>query len=185
MATLTEIVTRAFRRLGVFDALQAPSAEDMAAGKQALEAMVNAWEAEGLSGDVLPLDARFEQAVVAMLALRLAEEYGRAPGQVLVNDARAGWQALQAAYTPVPESRFDAALTGGVKADGAIRNVRAATVRPWQSATDYALYDHVTHGGQLYECVEAGTSGDTGPSGTGALVGDGTAAWTWRGVAIP
>ena len=59
MATATQISTRALRRLGVFDALESPSAMDVAAATEALTAMIASWEAEGLSGDVLPIDSRF------------------------------------------------------------------------------------------------------------------------------
>ena len=64
MATATEISTRALRRAGVFDVLQSPSAIDVQSATEALNAMIASWEAEGLSGDVLQLDSRFEQAVV-------------------------------------------------------------------------------------------------------------------------
>ena len=87
MATAQQIATRALRRIRVIAVDETPSAADMDTASEALNAMIASWEAKGLSGDTLPLDARFEQAVVAMLAVRLADEYGKEPTAVLARDA--------------------------------------------------------------------------------------------------
>ncbi len=182
MATQTELATRALRRLAVVE----PSAQDIADAGEALTAMVNAWEAEGLSGDILPLDARFDQAITAMLAVRLAEEYGKTPGPVLLRDASDGWSAISAAFFAVPASRFDAGLkyTGHYADVGMIIGDREENYDVWQASTAYALRRYVRNGANLYECVTAGTSASSGgPTGTDAEITDGSVVWCWRRVA--
>lgn len=64
-----------------------------------------------LSFTALPFDASQEAGVVAMLAVRLAEDYGKTPGPVLLRDANRGEERLRAAFTHVPRASFDTALT--------------------------------------------------------------------------
>lgn len=187
MATATEISTRALRRAGVFDVLQSPSAIDVQSATEALNAMIASWEAEGLSGDVLPLDSRYEQGVVAMLAVRICEEYGKTPGAVLVRDADNGWSALQAAYFAVPASKFESGLaySGTYKTlgDFILGANTSLNYAPWAGNTVYALRAFVSNGANEYELVTAGTSASSGgPSGTGAEISDGTCVWCWRRV---
>lgn len=186
MATATEISTRALRRVGAFDALETPSAVDVANATEALTAMIASWEAEGLSGDVLPIDSRFEQAVIAMLAMRLCEEYGKTPGPVLMRDADNGWNAIQAAYFAVPKSRFEWALQEGACEMGYsyfIGSETDITSDAWQPSTAYTLRKFVTNNANRYELVTAGTSASSGgPTGTDASITDGTCVWCWRGV---
>lgn len=186
MSTATEIVTRALRRLGVVDAGASPAAADLEVGTDALTALINSWEAEGLSGDVLPLDARFEQGVVAMLAVRLAEEFGLTPGAVMIRDADRGWDQLQAAFFAVPKSRFDSgvAYTGQGSIEGIILGQPAENYSDWSESTAYALRDYVTNNKMIYECITAGTSASSGgPTGTDAEITDGTVTWCFRRVA--
>lgn len=181
MATATQISTRALRRLGVFDALESPSAMDVAAATEALTAMIASWEGVGLSGDVLPIDSRFEQAVVAMLAERLAEEYGKTPGPILQRDAKNGRAAIEAAYIATPEARFDGALLTGVyryQPESETEHEAA-----WQASTAYYLRSFVVNNANRYELVTEGTSASSGgPTGTDASITDGTCVWCWRGV---
>ena len=184
MATATEISTRALRRAGVFDVLQSPSAIDVQSATEALNAMIASWEAEGLSGDVLQLDSRFEQAVVAMLAVRICEEYGKQPGAVLVRDADNGWNSLQAAYFAVPASRFESALAYTGQNTG-IQYLLGDPLHnsEWLPSTAYELRAFVSNGANEYELVTAGTSASSGgPTGTGAEITDGTCVWCWRRV---
>lgn len=181
MASATEIATRALRRIAVFDALQSLPAEDVQAATEALGAMIAAWEANNLSGDVLPLDARLEQGVVAMLAVRLAEEYGKTPGPVLLRDARDGEAALNAAFMVVPESVFERGLTQpSANYSDAVEIYSEPRLMAWEASTAYTLRTMRTNGGNLYECITAGTSGSTGPTGTGPEITDGTAVWCFR-----
>ena len=64
-----------------------------------------------LNFTALPFDASLEAGVIAMLAVRLAEDYGITPGPVLLRDADRGEARLAAAFLHVPKASFDAALT--------------------------------------------------------------------------
>jgi hypothetical protein len=186
MATATEISTRALKRIRRTDSNATPDATDIADATEALTAMIASWEAEGLSGDVLPLDSRFEQAVVAMLAVRIAEDFGATPGPVLLRDAENGWGAIQAAYFAVPETRFE----DGVANTGAFTNPALyfngeedVLSTEWQASTAYYLRAFVINNANRYELVTEGTSASSGgPTGTDASITDGTCVWCWRGV---
>lgn len=181
MATATEISTRALKRIRKHDSHSTPDATDIADATEALTAMIASWEAQGLSGDVLPLDARFEQPVVAMLAVRLAEDFGVQPGPILLRDAADGWAALQAAYMATPDARFDAGLlTGTYRYQTEFATGQA---EEWQPDTAYELRKFVINNANRYELVTAGTSASSGgPTGTNAEITDGTCVWCWRGV---
>jgi hypothetical protein len=186
MATPQQIVTRALRRLNVIPAGGTPSAEDVDEGVEALTAMVNSWEADGLTGDILPLDARFEAGVVAMLAVRVAGEYGKEPDAVLVRDAENGWTQISSAFFAVPYSRFDTSLkyTGHYTDSGFILGTQPDNYEIWQPLMQYALRKTVQNGANFYECITAGTSASSGgPTGTAAEITDGTVTWCWRRVA--
>ncbi|MBX9587907.1 MAG: hypothetical protein K2X43_01290 [Hyphomonadaceae bacterium] len=57
----------------------------------------------------IPFEAKFEQGVIALLAMRLAMSAEDIPPWV-AQDARDGWNALQANFMPVPKATFDPAL---------------------------------------------------------------------------
>lgn len=184
MATATEISTRALRRLGVIDALESPSAADVAHATDALTAMIAAWEADGLSGDVLPLDSRFEQGITALLAVRLAEDYGKTPGPVLVSDAKRGETQIMAAYMAVPLASVELTYVHRHVATNDIYGNLSSVNNygAWQANTAYPLRMFAELNGNLYEVVTAGTSGTSGPAGTGSEISDGTVTWCWRRV---
>jgi hypothetical protein len=183
MATATEIATKALKRINVIASGETPAAADLIDATDALNAMIAAWEIDGLSGDVLPIDARFEQGVTALLAMRLAEDYGKTAGPILQRDAANGWAGLQAAFFAVPQSSFDRALkwTGNYTDYGFFLGNEIETNSRWFTGTDYQLRDTVTNLGNIYECTTAGTSG-AGPTGTGDNITDGTVVWIWRRV---
>lgn len=61
-------------------------------------------------------------------------------------------------------------------------NACTITVVPaWVTLTAYVLGDRVTNGGNVYQCVVAGTTGATGPSTTDITITDGTVTWTYLG----
>lgn len=185
MATATEISTRALRRAAVTDALESPAAVDVAHATEALTAMIASWETSWMSGDVLALDGRYEQAVIAMLAVRLCEDYGKTPGPVLERDAEDGWSKLQGAYFAVPQSRFESALkwTGPNTQISQITSATPDSFLAWQGSTLYQPRTLAINGFNLYEVTTEGTSAATGgPTGTGSTIVDGTAVWVWRGV---
>lgn len=177
MSSSAQIVARALKRLRVIAPGEDPSADDAADGLATLNAMIASWEGKGVkvSGDV-PLDARFEQGVIAMLAVRLAPDYGKQVDAVTASDAEDGWRALQAAFNPVPKAQFDTALRnmpsqrywGGV-----------GSVPLWQVKHEYGVGDRVQSSGRLYECTVAGTSGALRPLGSSQSIPDGSVTWKW------
>lgn len=54
---------------------------------------------------------RYESAVVALLAVRLADDFGSDPSAVVMSDANNGWIDIQAAYIVPAANPFDRALT--------------------------------------------------------------------------
>lgn len=185
MATATEIATRALKRLSVVGAGETPSAADVADMTTALNAMIASWEAEGLSGDVLPLDARFEKAIIDCLAVDQAETYGKTPGPILMRDADNGRRAIQAAFLAVPQSTFDRSLkwTGNYTDYGYFLGNEIDANSLWTANTAYDLRQIVSNGANLYECATAGTSAPSGgPTGMGDSITDGTVVWIWRRV---
>jgi len=178
MATATEIATRALKRITVVAAGETPSAAEMSDAKDALNAMIASWAAEGLTGDTLPLDSKFEQGIIALLAVRLAEDYGKSPGPVLVNDANKGWAQLQAEFIQTGEPQFDYALIRTpsrrfpytVPIDGTI---------PWKANTWFGLGVLVTNAGNVYVCIQAGISDTAGPSRAGMNQIDGSCIWDY------
>lgn len=59
---------------------------------------------------ILPLDDSLEHALVAVLAVRVAEEFGAGIGPVLARDAREGEDMLAGALMRIPYTSFDDAL---------------------------------------------------------------------------
>lgn len=185
MATATEIATKALKRIRVIASGETPAAADLSDAKDALDDMIAAWEGVSLSGDTLPLDKRFTQGIIAMLAVRLCPDYGKQPDAVLAQQARDGWLMLQAAFFAVPQSSFDRALkwTGNYTDYGFFLGNEIDAASLWTASTDYALRDTVSNQGNIYECTTAGQSASSGgPTGTGDSITDGTAVWVWRRV---
>jgi len=184
MATATEISTRALKRLGVIDSRSTPDAADIADATEELTSMINSWEASGLSGDFLPLDARFEQFVVDMLVVRVAPMFGKSPTEQQNFDAREGWNKIQAAFFAVPSIRFDPMLTGMTNTYFNEFDTFNWSLDYWQPNTDYPLRAMVINDANIYECHGAGTSAPSGgPTGTDAEIVDGSVTWVWRRVA--
>lgn len=182
MATATQISTRALKRLGVLSAGATAAAADITDANEELSAMIASWEGKGLSGDVLPLDPRFETAIIDMLAVRIAPTYGIEPSNRLVADAADGWGTIQAAFFAVPMSRFD----GGLVHTGHYSSESGGTtlISDWQASTEYLVRQYVENSGNIYECVTAGTSASSGgPSTAAAEITDGTCVWCFRRVA--
>lgn len=49
----------------------------------------------------------------------------------------------------------------------------------WAASTAYTVGQQVNTGGNVYECITAGTSGASAPTGTGTSITDGTVTWTY------
>lgn len=117
MATRTalQLITQAFRRLGLCSEDEAPTAEQ---GSQALEMMndmMNGWEAEGIQYNHTDLGLQdtvnVPDALVTSTMWRLAEhvamQYGKALSDTQAMKALDAKNALQAFYTPAPKAQTD------------------------------------------------------------------------------
>jgi len=125
MASASQIVTRAFRRLNIIRPNANPSASQAQYGLDAFNEMIDSWIASGVdvSAD-LPLGAQHELGLVALLAMRLSGDYGiEAPPQIQ-RDARDGWLSFQAAYIEAPTADYP----DGLKYLPSQRRVGAETV---------------------------------------------------------
>lgn len=184
MATTTQIATQALKRLGVVQAGESASAVDVVDAAGALNRMLAGFLADGYQGDFSPLDdPRFEQALIDILAVKIAPEYSITPSDIVLRDAQRGESQLDAAYLGVPKSYFDASLVN-VRHNSAWIGITAPDMwyKDWAANVDIELRDLRTKDRNLYECTTAGTTGTVGPSGTADAITDGTVVWIWRKV---
>lgn len=187
MTTSSEIATRALRRLGIVRPDETPSAEDSASALAALEEITAEWVGDGMifPETEYPLDSRFQSGVIAILALRLTDEFGKSPTAMLVADAKTGRERLNGAYFVVPQASFDAGLlsmpaaygTRGYSLEG--QSQTPVFDEAWASGTAYEIGSTVESGDRLYRCIVSGTSGVTAPTGTGSDIDDGTCTWAF------
>jgi hypothetical protein len=179
VSSSAQIVARALKRINVVAAGEDPSAVDAADGLAALNAMIAGWAIDGInvSADV-PLSAGHEEGVVALLAVRLAPDYGRMPSPLVLKAAEEGMYRLEADYISAPLAQFDTALI-----DMPSRGLMTITaVDEWVASTAYALGDKVlADDRRIYECIIAGTSASSGPHGTADEFADGTVTWRFIG----
>jgi hypothetical protein len=183
MTTNAVLATQALKRLRLVGTGQNPAAADLQDAIDALESMHGSWTADGLVVPSLPLNTRFDQGVVAMLAVRLSGDYGKPIDEVLARDARRGERQIRGAFFAVPASRFDDAVknTGHQYGDGIILGETDDNYGSWQASAAYRLREFVTNAANLYECTTAGTSAASGgPTGTDNAITDGTVTWSWR-----
>ena len=118
MATVRNIVTRSLRRINVTDAGEEAAAHDADAGLEAYNELFFGWVSEGVDtspselglNDTFPLDKRHERGIVALLAVRLADDYDQGVSPILARDADTGWRALQADYVYIEPLRSQEAL---------------------------------------------------------------------------
>lgn len=64
-----------------------------------------------LTFSALPMDDSLTEALVSVLAVRLAEDFGRSIGPVLARDARRGQAQIDGAFLKVPKQGVDRTLT--------------------------------------------------------------------------
>lgn len=84
MATVTQIVTRAHRKIGVVAHDEPLTADQLANGVDALNSMIHAWRIEGIdfgwadqaAADTFSLDDQYHEAAVYLLGARLAPDFG-------------------------------------------------------------------------------------------------------------
>lgn len=175
--TSAQIVTASMRRLTLLTPDESPTANQAASGLSALNAMYAGLTADGINVTPdLPLAVAYEEGLVAMLAVRLAEDYGKTPGPILAMDAQRGRSRLEAAYIVAPATTFDSALV----LMPSRRYVSLTSTVAWAHSTAYVLGDRVTNAGNVYECTTAGTSSASGgPTTTAASITDGTVVWQY------
>lgn len=113
MTTVAKLVARSLRLIQVIDPSQSVDDQDMETAIEALNAMMQRWEADLLSlgwsavaspSDVLPIPVEAEQAVAYALAVILAPEYGITPLPAVTQLANNGLNDLlrdQAVATPI------------------------------------------------------------------------------------
>lgn len=83
MATVEQIVSRAFRKMGVSGTGNALTDEEIAEGVDALNMMIHAWRLEGVelswtdqaATEVFSLPSEYHEGVVYLLASRLSPDY--------------------------------------------------------------------------------------------------------------
>lgn len=119
MSTMNDIVTAALKRLRVINPRSTPDGVAGSDGLSALNRMMHSWRGLGVdtdhetlaAADQFPLDEEHEQGTIALLARRLASDYGmEVPADVAI-DADLGWTALQAEFAgSAPEADFSDGL---------------------------------------------------------------------------
>lgn len=128
MHTTSEIILRALRRIGVVASDEPATADQAAAGLDALNEICQSFRLHGVMFDMpilgdatpMPFDAACTGPFQAVLAARLAEDYG-VPGP----DASAGWAALAAHYYVVPQM----SLSDLTRTDSQDRRLSIQTLR--------------------------------------------------------
>lgn len=115
--TVSDIIRGALILIGVQDIGEAIEAADAADGLIAFNDMVAAWEAAGVhtgSGvsaltDGSPLEEKHSKALKNLLAVELAGMYGRAVPPKVADDARQGWQMIEADFKMLETLSMDTA----------------------------------------------------------------------------
>jgi hypothetical protein len=114
MTTAQTIVERAFRKIGVKSEDEALTADQLAHGVDMLNTMLHGWELWGidinhvdlLAGSTFPLEPKFEEGTVFLLAERMFADYERPP----TFSADDFLRRIQAAYMVIPEAAIPRAL---------------------------------------------------------------------------
>lgn len=113
MATVRDILTRAYRKIGVVAEDEEMSGDQAANALAALNSMMHGWELEGVDightdlavADEFPLAAKFHEGTVYLLADRLAPDNKQA-----APDPDRFLRLLQAAYMQVEEVEMPGAF---------------------------------------------------------------------------
>jgi|GEM_PF-3475295 hypothetical protein len=118
MANGTEIVHKAFKRMGIIDADENPQAKDVSDGLEAMNGMLAQWAKEdcdlGLSLPLLRTDTIDDllqvEAIINNLAVRLADDYEIQLKPETVDRAYRGKMTLQASLDDMTGATFDEGL---------------------------------------------------------------------------
>lgn len=115
MATMQDIVERAYRKIGVVAADEPMTADQGSSGIDALNMMIQQWKLRGIAitysdltlSDTFPLEAKFEEGTVYLLAQRMAPDNAKAAQF----DADDWFRAIQASYLVIDPVVMPTALT--------------------------------------------------------------------------
>jgi hypothetical protein len=115
MPTMQDIVSRAYRKLGVVAEDEPMTADQGESGITALNMMIHQWKLRGIAitysdltlVDAFPLLPQFEEGTVYLLASRLAPDNSKP----LEFDADDWFRAIQASYLVIEPAVMPSALT--------------------------------------------------------------------------
>ena len=115
MPTTTEIITAAYRKIGVSATGNPITAEEVEEGLGELNRMMHGWRLRGidtthvtlLATDAFPLATEFHEGAVYLLASRLSSNFSMPPGF----DADDWFRAFQARLYVTPTMTMDRTLT--------------------------------------------------------------------------
>ncbi|WP_306127934.1 hypothetical protein [Roseovarius sp. MMSF_3350] len=115
MATVLDIVTRAYRKINVTAQDEDLNADDISVGVDAFNMMLHAWKLAGVdtehtdvtSSDTFPLADEYQEGTVYLLASRLSPDYVRPQAF----DADDWFRKMQAAYMEISASSVPTSLT--------------------------------------------------------------------------
>lgn len=118
MATVRDTIKRALRQIGALASGDDPSAEEGQDALDALNGLMASLKTQGVDYDHIPvaltdnfpMPDEHREHVVAMLAVKLAPEYGMTVAPTIATAASLGLLALQAAYYVAESSAADPAI---------------------------------------------------------------------------
>ncbi len=112
MSTVRDLIERAHRRLGEVGFGQPMTPERAGHGLDCLNEMCHGWAADSVDigytdktlNDPFFMATKYFGGVVALLAVRLAEDYGNNLSSIpsILRDAKSAWSGLQADYIAAP-----------------------------------------------------------------------------------
>lgn len=114
MTTTADIINRAFSKVGVASEDEALTAYQQAQGLDALNMMLAGWAIQGIDADLpelavmdeFPLPPKFHEAIVYMLAGRIAPDFTVPVGF----DPDDWFRTIQAHYMQINESKMPATM---------------------------------------------------------------------------
>lgn len=113
MATVNDIVTRAYRKIGIVAHDEAMTSDQGASGLSAFNEMLSAWALDGITitysdlalTDTFPLADKYREGVIYLLASRITPEFAMPVGfdpSDFFRKIQASYMAISAATIPSP-----------------------------------------------------------------------------------
>lgn len=118
MATVTDLISRALRRVGVIAEDETATSSQSNDALDSLNDLLSSWMDEGIpinNGDLaltdtFPVDVSERRAVFLNLSIELASDYGRSVDAVTFEHAEDLKKVLMVKYSQIDESSFDDSL---------------------------------------------------------------------------